>query len=77
MAEQLTGAASALVLILAYLLIVECFMAGAILLGQFIVVQVANLTAVVRERPPRSPGPAPVVDDQGESYRVGGGLMRW
>lgn len=67
MREQLTGAASVLVLILAHLLIVQTLMAASVLLSQYIVVQVRNLRAMLPNKP--------TVERQ--SYRVGGGLMKW
>jgi hypothetical protein len=76
MVEQLTGAASVAVLVLAYLLVLQAMTAAVLLLGQFIVLQARALAANVGERPPRSPEPAPVVGDEGESYRVGGGLLK-
>jgi hypothetical protein len=78
MMEQLLGAATAGVLVLAYLLIVQALMAAAVLLAQFIVVQVRALWSLVA--PSWLPPPAavpPVVDDQGEPYKLGGGLARW
>jgi hypothetical protein len=71
MLEQLTGAASALVLILAYLLIVQTLMAASVLLGQFIVVQIRTLRSLVAiERP------EPTQEPQAP-YGIGGGLIRW
>jgi hypothetical protein len=49
-----------------------------VLLAQFIVVQVRALWSLVA--PSWLPPPAavpPVVDDQGEPYKLGGGLARW
>jgi len=74
--EQLTGAAMTAALVLCYLLIVQALTAAALLLAQFIVVQVRALWSLVKVewKPPAS---APLVDDQGEPYRVGGGLLKW
>jgi hypothetical protein len=77
MLEQVTGAGTALVIVLGYLLIAEAMTAAVLLLGQFIVVQVRALVAIVEERPEGSPEVAPATSDQGESYRVGGGLLKW
>jgi hypothetical protein len=76
MVEQLVGAASVLVLFLAYLLILQAMTAAVVLLGQFITVQVRVLRSLLAE----SPGavPAPLIDqDSGEPYKLGGGLGRW
>jgi hypothetical protein len=78
MAEQLTGAGLAAIVVLGYLLIVQAMTAAAVLLAQFIVVQVRALWSLVAPSwlsPPSSA--APVVDDQGEPYKLGGGLLRW
>jgi hypothetical protein len=76
--EQLAGAASVLILVLAYILLVQAMTAAAVLLGQFIIVQVRALWSLVAPSwlPPPSSA-APVVDDQGEPYKLGGGLLRW
>ena len=68
--EQLAGAASVLVLILAYTLLVQTITAAIVLLTQYIVVQVRNLRGMVA-----NPQPSPVV--QSRSYQVGGGIRRW
>jgi hypothetical protein len=70
MLEQLTGAASILVLVLAYLLIVQALMAAVVLLAQYIVVQVRNLRGMIP-----NPQQSPVVESR--SYQVGGGIRRW
>jgi hypothetical protein len=77
--EQLAGAASVLVLVLAYILLVQAMTAAAVLLSQFIVVQVRALWSLVAPSwlPPPSSAVPPVVDDQGEPYKLGGGLARW
>ena len=48
-------------------------MAAMLLLGQFTILQARALRALAAiER--QYPEPATVVDDQGESYRIGGGI---
>jgi hypothetical protein len=76
MVEQLTGAGLAAIFVLGYVLIVQAMTAAVVLLAQFIVVQVRALWSLVKVewKPPAS---VPVVDDQGEPYRVGGGLLKW
>jgi hypothetical protein len=78
MAEQLWGAGTALVLVLAYVLLVQAMTAAVVLLAEFIVLRVrvlrSLLAAVEREAPASSPQ-AP--QGQEPAYRVGGGLMRW
>jgi hypothetical protein len=76
MMEELLDAATVVVLVLTYFLILQTLTAAVLLLGQFIVVQVRALRALVAVEWQR-PEPAPLVDDQGESYRVGGGLLKW
>ena len=68
--DQLLGAASALVLILAYLVIVESLMAVVTLLAQYIAIQVGKLRHIAASRPR-----APVSEEP--TYRLGGGLMKW
>jgi len=71
MMGELAGAATILVVVLAYVLIVQAMMAAVVLLAQFIVVQVQTLrTAMAHTR-----APSPMVERP--SYRVGGGLMKW
>ena len=72
MVAQLTGAASILVLILAYLLIVQTLMAASVLLGQFIVVQMRNLRGMVANKEPASP-----LLVERPSYSLGGGIKKW
>jgi hypothetical protein len=79
MAEQLTGAASVAVLVLAYAVVVEALTAAVVLLAHFIALQVRNLRGVLVGRPA---APAREVheargQDDGQPYRLGGGLMRW
>ena len=69
MAEQLAGAASFCVLVLCYVLLVECLTAACVLLARYIGLQVQRLRAEIRPQPTR---PVPV-----ESYRVGGGIKKW
>jgi hypothetical protein len=75
MVEQLTGAVMAVIVFLSYLMVVQALMAALLLLGQFTILQARALRALVES--PQTTEPAPVVDDQGESYRVGGGLLKW
>jgi phage portal protein BeeE len=78
MVEQVIGTATVAVLVLTYFLILQTLTAAVLLLGQFIVVQVRALRVLVAvewQRP--EPAPVSVADDQRESYRVGGGLLRW
>jgi hypothetical protein len=76
MMEQVTGAGIAAIVVLGYLLIVQSMTAAVVLLAQFIVVQVQALWSLVKVewKPPAS---APLVDDQEEPYRLGGGLLKW
>lgn len=73
MVEQLAGAVMVLVVVSSYLLILQTMTAAVLLLGQFIVLQIRAFHALVAVDWQR-PEPTPVLDDQGESYRVGGGL---
>ena len=80
MVEQLTGAGLAAIFVLGYVLIVQAMTAAVVLLAQFIVVQVRTLWSLVEWTPtPGEPSlpSAPLVDHQGEPYRLGGGLARW
>jgi hypothetical protein len=82
MGEQLLGAASACVLVLAYVLIVQTMTAAVVLLCEFILIRVRILWAMV----PR-PGDRPEVDrsivgdvdgpNAGPLYRLGGGIRLW
>ena len=80
--EQVTGALLATALVLVYLVLVECLMAVIVLLAQYFVLQVRALrrllapTREVGEAQPQGE-PPPVVDDQSQPYRVGGGLLKW
>jgi hypothetical protein len=76
MAEQLLGVLSVAVLFLAYVLILQCLTAAALLLARYIALQVQSLRSLLGESPRTVP--APLIDqDSGESYRLGGGLARW
>ena len=68
MMGELAGAASVLVVVLAYVLLVQAMMAAICLLGQFLVIQVQKLWAMV---PPSKPEPEQL------PYKLGGGLARW
>jgi hypothetical protein len=72
MIEQLTGAASVAVIVLAYVLVVQAMMAAIVLLSEFIVLRIRALWTLVEVK---SSASAPVVES--DSYRVGGGLMKW
>jgi hypothetical protein len=76
MGTQLTGAAIFGIVVLSYVLILQAMVAAVVILGEFIVVRVRALWSLVGPgwKPPAS---APMDEDQGEPYRVGGGLMRW
>jgi hypothetical protein len=69
MVEQITGVATALALVLTYLLLTQAMMAAVLVLARYIVLQVHKLRAEIRRQPTR---PVPV-----ESDRVGGGLVKW
>jgi hypothetical protein len=75
---ELSGTAIAAIVVLGYLLIVQALTAAVVLLAQFIVVQVRALWSLVAPAwlPPPSAVP-PALDDQGEPYKLGGGLARW
>lgn len=71
MVEEVAGATTVLVIVLAYVLIVQAMTAAVVLMAEFIVLRVRalrNLLAVEPE-PVRQPESAP--------YRVGGGLLKW
>jgi hypothetical protein len=76
MMQQLSGTATVLVIVLAYVLIVQSLTAAMVLLAQFIVVQVRTLRALVAIEPKTIPEPEP--EPAGRPlYRVGGGIKRW
>jgi hypothetical protein len=82
MFEQLTGALLATALALVYIVVVQLLMSAIVLLAQYFVLQVRalrRLVASAREGEQAQPQgeTAPVVDDQSQPYRVGGGLIRW
>jgi hypothetical protein len=70
MIEQVTGAASILVIWLAYVVIVECLTAVAVLLAEFIWHRVRSLRPLL---------PSPRVQPQGQEapYQLGGSLVKW
>jgi hypothetical protein len=71
MVEEVAGATMVLVIVLAYVLIVQTMTAAVVLLAEFIVLRVRALRSLlaVEPEPVRQTEPAP--------YRIGGGLMRW
>ena len=73
MAEQLAGAASVAVLVLCYVLLVECLTAACVLLAEYIVVQVRNLHGMVAIKAPEHTA---VEESQRQTYRLGGGLIK-
>jgi hypothetical protein len=78
MLSQVTGAAIATVVVLAHVLLVQCLMAAVVLLAEFIVLRVRALWGAVGiERSPQAAKVTPLPDDQGEPYRIGGGLLKW
>ena len=78
MVDRVTGAAMATVVVLSYVLVVQCLTAACVLLCEFIVLRVRALWGVVGiERSPQAGKVTPLPDDQGEPYRVGGGLLKW
>ena len=79
MLEQVTGAVLALVIVSAYIVVVEALCAAMLLLGQFTILQARALRQLVATLPrdesaPSSPAVA--VDAEGTVYRVGGHL-KW
>ena len=78
MLEQVTGAAMAAVLVLGYVLIVQAMTAAIVLLAEFIVLRVRALWGAVGiSWSPQAAKVTPLPDDQGEPYRIGGGLLKW
>jgi hypothetical protein len=71
MVEQLAGAASASIIILAYLILLQVMTAIAVLLSQFLVLQIRSLRSMFLSQKPTDASPAT------EPYRIGGGLMKW
>jgi hypothetical protein len=78
--EQLTGAAVASIVALAYVLVVQAMTAAILLLGQFVVLQVRALRNLAVVEPKEAPTPTPVIEPvsepQQQAYRLGGDL-RW
>jgi hypothetical protein len=76
--ELVTGALAALVVAVAYLLVLQAMTAAMILLARYILRQARALRSMLAE--PSRPA-MPEVEDQHqhqpEPYRIGGGLMRW
>jgi hypothetical protein len=64
------GTTQALVLIFVYIVLVQVLMSSILLLGQFFVIQLRKLLAMIGE---------PESDSKSEQlpYRLGGGLARW
>jgi hypothetical protein len=71
MVEEVAGTATALVIVLAYVLIVQTMTVAIVLLCEFIVLRVRTLRSLL------SVEPEPVGQTEPAPYRVGGGLMRW
>ena len=70
MVEQVLGAASVLIVILAYVLCVQAMTAAIIVLTEFIALQVRKLILMLPEpQKPKEPEQPP--------YKVGGGLLKW
>jgi len=69
----MNGALVALVLVLAYALVVECMMAAIVLLSEFILLRIRSLRTLLKAAEKPTGELAPAI----EPYRVGGGLMRW
>jgi hypothetical protein len=74
--ELVTGALAALVVAVAYLLVLQAMTAAMIMLAGYIVRQARALRSLLAE-PSRPAMPAVEDQHQPEPYRVGGGLMRW
>jgi hypothetical protein len=68
----MNGALVALVLVLAYTLVVECMMAAIVLLSEFIFLRIRSLRALLKPS-----GDEPTFIPAREHYQIGGGLMRW
>ena len=71
MVEQLAGTASASIIVLAYLILLQVMTAVVVLLSQFLVLQVRSLRSMLTSGKPPDASPAT------EPYRIGGGLMKW
>jgi hypothetical protein len=72
MVEQLAGAASASIIVLAYLILLEVMTAIVVLLSQFLVLQVRSLRSVLASEKP-TPDVAPAT----KPYIIGGGIRKW
>jgi hypothetical protein len=71
MVEQLAGAASVSIVVLAYLILLQAMTAIVVLLGQFLVLQVRSLRSMLMSQKPT----ADLAPAQ-EPYRIGGGIRR-
>jgi hypothetical protein len=74
--EQVARAATALMIFLAYVTIVECLMASIVLLTEFVILRVRALLALVPPTMPKRTSVVGDLGDQGQPYRVGGGINR-
>lgn len=72
MVEELAGAVSVSIIVLAYLILLQAMTAIVVLLGQFLVLQVRSLRSMLA-----SERPTPDVVSAQEPYRLGGGIRRW
>jgi hypothetical protein len=77
MVEEVAGATTMLVIVLAYVLIVQAMTAAVVLLAEFIVLRVRALRSLLAIE--SQPEPARVSEEapQAQSYRVSGGLLKW
>jgi hypothetical protein len=75
--DSVTGAATATVVVLAYVLLVQCLTAAVVLLAEFIVLRVRALWGVATvERTAPEPARVPEEPPQVQPYRLGGDL-KW
>jgi hypothetical protein len=72
MVEQLAGAASASIIALAYLILLQVMTAIVVFLSQFLVLQVRSLRSMLASEKPTADSAPPI-----KPYRIGGGLMKW
>jgi hypothetical protein len=83
MLEQVTGALLATALVLVYIVVVQLLMSAIVLLAQYFVLQVRALRRLltsapqVRKAQPQTGATTHVAGNQGQPYRVGGGIKRW
>lgn len=80
MIEQMTGAASVAVLVLAYVLLVEAMMAAIVVLAHFTMLQWRSLWSLLAQSRPVVPVAVEDQDQgqlQGVPYVIGGNLRRW